>query len=160
MTKIFSTIPDCYIIQPTIHKDVRGSFSEIYTETIHHMVQSNVCVSNFGTLRGIHRTPYGKFIICIQGQVFDVCVDLRPNSPTYNQHYSVILDGTQYTSIYIPPYCGHAVLSLTDSILVYQQEKLYDSTQDESFCYLDFDIQWPIKPIYVSDRDSSACQIK
>lgn len=161
MTKHETHIQNCFWTQPKIFEDHRGKFSEIFrissVEPLFSPAQSNYSFSKQGTLRGIHRTPYAKLVTCVKGTVYDVCVDLRKNSPTYQQYFGLCLSEHVLNSLYIPPYCGHGFLALEDSVLVYQQDGEYDKTKDETYCYKQYNINWPMKPSIVSNKDSTIC---
>lgn len=155
-----TSINGCIVIRPTVHRDERGVFSEIYKySNLHHFkpIQSNCSISKRGVLRGIHRTPYAKLVTCVKGRVYDVCVDLRPDSDTYLKYFGIELDSANLMSLYIPPYCGHAFLALEDSILVYHQDNEYNSNLDETYCYRNYGIQWPDQPTIVSKKDTLSC---
>lgn len=164
MIKHDTYIQDCFWIKPDIFRDHRGIFSEIFkysaSEPSFKPVQSNYSFSKNGTLRGIHRTPYAKYVTCVRGRVYDVCVDLRPDSSTYEQYFGIILDSYQLNSIYIPPFCGHAFLAIEDSLLIYQQNQEYDPKLDETFCYKNYNINWPIPISIISQKDSQICNHK
>ena len=161
MINLHSTIiPNCVWIEPDKFEDKRGVFSETFkSSSLPHFkpVQTNYSFSKRGVLRGVHRTPYAKLVTCVKGNVYDVCVDLRPDSPTYNNYFGVVLHETVLNSLYIPPYCGHAFIAMTDSVLVYQQDHEYDKAMDEAYCYSDYDIKWPISPTIISDKDQNCC---
>jgi dTDP-4-dehydrorhamnose 3,5-epimerase len=161
MIKHETTISNCFWTEPKTFEDHRGIFSEIFknsaTEPLFKPVQSNYSFSKKGVLRGIHRTPYAKLVTCVKGTVYDVCVDLRKDSPTYRQHFGICLSNIVLNSLYIPPYCGHAFLALEDSILVYQQDSEYDKAVDETYCWRDYDIKWPMTPSIISDKDKNVC---
>ena len=95
MINLHSTIiPNCVWIEPDKFEDKRGVFSETFkSSSLPHFkpVQTNYSFSKRGVLRGVHRTPYAKLVTCVEGNVYDVCVDLRPESPTYQEHYGVFL---------------------------------------------------------------------
>lgn len=153
-------ISGCVWIEPNQFDDNRGIFSEIFKQSwlaSFKPVQSNYSFSKTGVLRGIHRTPYAKLVTCVKGTVYDVCVDLRADSPTYQQYFGICLSEYVLNSLYIPPYCGHGFLALEDSILVYQQTEEYDKTKDEVYCYQQYNINWPIKPSIISDKDFNIC---
>lgn len=155
-----TNIADCIVFRPDIHRDGRGIFTEIYKRSVlndFQLVQSNYSMSEIGVLRGIHKTPYAKLITCVSGKIYDVCVDLRPDSKTYKQTFSIELSGDNLISLYIPPYCGHGFLSLETSIVIYHQEQEYDKNKDIAYCYKNFSIKWPMEPIIVSQKDQDAC---
>lgn len=153
-------IKDCVLLQPNQFADNRGIFSEIFKESwlpSFKSAQSNYSFSKRGVLRGIHRTPYAKLVTCVKGTVYDVCLDLRKDSATYKQHFSICLSEYILNSLYIPAFCGHAFLALEDSILIYQQNQEYNPALDETYCYKNFNINWPTEPFLVSYRDSNIC---
>lgn len=144
-----------------MHLDSRGVFSEIFKNSHikdpFKIAQVNYSFSKKGVLRGIHRAPYAKYVTCVQGEVYDVCVDLRTDSPTYKQYFGVVLDAKKLNSIFIPSFCGHAFIAAVDSIVLYQQGDIYNPDTDEAFCYKDFDIKWPINPEIISNKDKVSC---
>lgn len=153
-----TNIPDCVVIQYKPFYDDRGVFCELFKQSTtpwFKPAQSNYSFSKKGVLRGLHRTPYAKLVTCVSGSVFDVCVDLRENSPTYKQHFSITL--SPGTALYIPSYCGHGFCTIEDSTVVYYQDGEYNSSTDEVFCYDNYNIDWPYRPRYTSDKDNNAC---
>lgn len=154
-------IENCLTIKYSQYKDHRGHFSELFKQSWlpdFKPVQSNLSFSKQGVLRGIHRTPYAKLVTCVSGSIFDVCVDLRPDSITYGQYYSIILSADSGESLYIPPYCGHGFYAYQDSIVLYHQNDEYHSSKDETYCYKLYNIPWPLNDkIIISDKDSNAC---
>ena len=155
-------IDNCFWIEPTVFKDHRGTFCEIFknshSDTSFKPAQSNYSSSKKGTLRGIHRTPYAKYVTCVSGSVYDVCVDLRPTSKTYGQYFGIELTGSKFNSLYIPEFCGHAFLALEDCVLIYQQNHEYNSKLDQTYCYKNYNIEWPEEPTIISDKDSNICK--
>lgn len=164
MIKHNTYIQNCFWTEPKIFEDHRGIFSEIFknstSEPLFKPAQSNYSFSKKGVLRGVHRTPYAKYATCVSGLVYDVCVDLRPTSTTYEQYFGMILDANKLTSLYIPAFCGHAFLALEDSVLIYQQNQEYDPKLDESFCYKNYNINWPNAVEIISEKDNNICQQK
>jgi len=162
MIKHETHIENCFWTQPKIFEDHRGRFSEIFkvssVEPLFNPEQSNYSFSKKGTLRGVHRTPYAKYVTCVKGTVYDVCIDLRPHSKTYNQYFGICLSEYVLNSLYIPPFCGHAFLALEDSILIYQQNQEYNPSLDETFCYKNYDINWPATVDIISNKDKNICR--
>jgi dTDP-4-dehydrorhamnose 3,5-epimerase len=156
-----TNIPDCVAVQYQPYNDNRGVFCEIFKQSglpWFKPTQSNYSFSKKGVLRGLHRTPYAKLVTCVYGSVFDVCVDLRENSNTYEQYFSTVLSENNHMALYIPPYCGHGFLALQDSIVIYQQSQEHDVKTDETYCYKNFNIVWPIcSPLILSNKDSNVC---
>lgn len=157
---IYNTnINECVYTKNIRYDDGRGFFSELHkiSDTFFDIKQINCSFSKAGVLRGIHRTPYAKFVSCVSGSVYDVCVDLRKNSATYLDHFGIELNTKNLYSLYIPPYCGHAFIALEDSVLIYYQTQEYDKNLDQTFCYKNFSISWPIEPTKISEKDSDSC---
>jgi len=159
-------IKDCYLITPQIYKDERGFFREIFQEVKYSdftfiSKQVNHSFSHKNVLRGIHVSPFKKLVSCIFGSILDVCVDLRPDSETYKQYSSVILNSENKRQILIPENCGHAFLSLTENTnVVYMQDDFYDSKKESSIIYNDdsLDIDWQIdsKELLISKKDKES----
>jgi dTDP-4-dehydrorhamnose 3,5-epimerase len=161
MNKHNTYIKDCFWAEHNIFRDERGIFSEIFKNShlndLFKPVQSNYSFSKKGSLRGIHRTPYAKYVTCVKGEVYDVCVDLRKDSPTYGKYFSLLLNEHNLYSLYIPPYCGHAFLAITDSVLIYHQDGEYNPDLDETFCYKSYNIPWIENLSYIISLKDRAC---
>jgi len=162
MNKHNTYIKGCFWAEHNIFRDERGIFSEIFKNShlndLFKPVQSNYSFSKKGSLRGIHRTPYAKYVTCVKGEVYDVCVDLRKGSPTYGKYFSLLLNEHNLYSLYIPPYCGHAFLAITDSILIYHQDGEYSPDLDQTFCYKNYNIPWETNLSYImSTKDRTCC---
>jgi dTDP-4-dehydrorhamnose 3,5-epimerase len=153
-------IKDCVILIPDLYKDDRGIFTEIYKTSEFEPfrpVQTNCSISKLGVLRGIHRTPYAKLVTCVKGKIYDVCIDLRPDSNTYKQSFGIELNSQNLMSLYIPAYCGHAFLAMEDSAVIYHQNQEYHPSLDETYCYKNYNVSWPIVPSIISDKDAKCC---
>ena len=162
MKKHDTHIDNCFWIEPNIFQDHRGTFSEIFknskSEPSFKPAQCNYSFSKKGTLRGIHRTPYAKYVTCVKGRVYDVCVDLRAMSQTYEDHFAIELTSNKFNSLYIPAFCGHAFLALEDCVLIYQQDHEYNSKLDQTYCYKNYNIDWPMNPTIISNKDNNICK--
>ena len=145
-----------YEIQPEIYGDNRGYFLESYSERefnaagiTYHFVQDNQSLSGKGTLRGLHfqkKNPQGKLVRVIEGEAFDVAVDMRHDSPTRGQWHSVILCGKKQNQFYIPPGFAHGFLALTDSTIVsYKCTDFYYPEDEGGIIWKDpvIGIKWP-----------------
>ena len=172
--KIIETkMKDCFVIEPSVHEDGRGFF----LETFHHdryqnklnikasFVQDNHSRSKKGTLRGLHfqkKNPQGKLVRVVKGEVFDVAVDIRKNSPTYRMWESIILSEENKTQFWIPPGFAHGFLVLSDVADFEYKCTDYYNPSDEG-CILwndpDLDINWPLKNPTLSDKDSNASRL-
>tara|TARA_Y100000389_G_C17106693_1_gene338619 strand:- start:47 stop:577 length:531 start_codon:yes stop_codon:yes gene_type:complete len=172
--KIIETkMKGCFIIEPSVHIDERGFF----LETFHHeryqqqlninssFVQDNHSRSNKGTLRGLHfqkKNPQGKLVRVVKGEVFDVAVDLRKNSPTYCMWESVILSEENKKQFWVPPGFAHGFLVLSEvADFEYKCTDYYNPSDEGSILWNDphLDIKWPLKNPILSDKDSSASKL-
>lgn len=169
MNFIDTPIKDLMIIEPKIWKDERGYFYESYNETIfkkaginHQFVQDNQSFSQKGTLRGLHAqaNPYaqGKLVRVIQGRVLDVAVDIRKDSPTYGQYYSVELSGDNFRMFWVPPGFLHGFVTLeNNTIFTYKVTGFYDKDSEIGIMWNDADlnIDWQIdlSEVILSEKD-------
>jgi dTDP-4-dehydrorhamnose 3,5-epimerase len=170
MNIIETPIKDLVIIEPKIWKDDRGYFFESYNkETFKKLgidvafVQDNQSYSHENALRGLHAQmpPYaqGKLVRVIQGKVLDVAVDIRKNSPTYGQHFSVELSGENNKMFYVPPGFLHGFLTLEDkTIFNYKCTGLFQKEAELGVLWNDetLAINWGIDPedALVSPKDT------
>lgn len=157
------------IINPVIHKDNRGYFFESYNSSNFKLcgkkisfIQDNESSSKFGTLRGIHfqtgEWQQSKLVRVIKGEIQDIAVDLRVDSPTFKEYVSIILDDQDKKQLFIPKGFGHAFLTLSDvAIVAYKVDQYYNKEYDSGVRYNDpsLDIKWKLKDkdIIVSDKD-------
>jgi len=125
------------------------------------MVQTNVIVNHSkGTLRGLHyqTSPYAeaKLFRCTRGAIYDVIVDLRPESPTYLRWVAVTLRAESYQLLYVPEHFAQGFLTLEDNTEVtYQVSEFYSPGHEAGACYDDpaFGIHWPAPVSVISDKD-------
>jgi dTDP-4-dehydrorhamnose 3,5-epimerase len=169
---INTQIEDLKILAPRVFKDSRGSFIETWNyTTLKHLgidetfVQDNQSISSKGTLRGIHfqRThPQGKLVRVVQGEVYDVAVDLRATSPTFGQWFGETLSGDNNKQLWIPAGFGHAFYTLSDTaIFTYKCTEYYDPQDQNCLRWDDPDlkIEWPRNDnieIVLSEQDEGA----
>ena len=145
------------IIESRIFKDSRGGFLETHNQKAFaemgidvSFVQDNQSVSGKGVLRGLHfqmRHPQAKLVRVVQGQAFDVAVDLRRNSPTLGRWFGVVLDGQAQNLFYIPVGFAHGFLALTDGVIFSYKCSDYYHPEDEGgirWDDADLGIEWPI----------------
>ncbi len=126
-----------------------------------NVVQANTSFSKKkGTLRGMHfqNDPYQetKLIRCTRGAIFDVIIDLRPDSPTYKQWYGVELTQDNYKMLYVPEDFAHGFITLKDdSEVTYLVTQFYTPGAEAGLRWDDkqFGIQWPLSPTVISDKD-------
>lgn len=131
-----------FIVKGVRHRDQRGFFEEIYNESkfasdanvfkASAWQQVSLAGSQSNVLRGLHCSNYAKYVQCVRGRVFDVVVDLRPESPTYLKWQGVWLDGDDSapTHLYVPKRCGHGYFSQAESLFLYLQDGVYNPSED------------------------------
>jgi dTDP-4-dehydrorhamnose 3,5-epimerase len=162
-----ATIPGVVIIEPDVYRDPRGFFLETYHEAKYReagvhgpFVQDNHSRSVAGTLRGLHlqpQHPQGKLVRVIEGEIFDVAVDVRRGSPTFGQWVGVTLSSENFRQCYLPPGFAHgfAVVSPTAQV-EYKCTDIYDPKSELGIAWNDpsIAIQWPIAEPFLSERDT------
>jgi dTDP-4-dehydrorhamnose 3,5-epimerase len=161
------------IIEPKVFGDARGFFLESYNERRYReagvnaaFVQDNVSFSRRGILRGLHfqnPNPQGKLLQVLQGEVFDVAVDVRRGSPTFGKWHGLVLSSENRRQFYIPAGFAHGFLVTSDTALFqYKCTELY-SPKDEMAVRWDdpaIGIQWPMNDPLISERDSKALRLQ
>lgn len=166
---IQTKIKHLYIIETNIYGDNRGYFFESYNKKdffeaglTMNFVQDNESKSKKGVLRGLHfqiQNTQGKLVRVIQGEVYDVAVDLRKGSPTYGQYEGVVLSEENKRQLYIPEGFAHGFLVLSDTAtFVYKCTDFYNHNAESGILWNDptLNINWPIKDInkiILSDKD-------
>jgi dTDP-4-dehydrorhamnose 3,5-epimerase len=151
---------------PRVFEDERGLFFETYNKPLFvslglpmDFVQDNQSFSVKGVLRGLHmqNSPFaqGKLVRVISGQVLDVAVDLRPDSPTFGQHETFLLDAKLANMAYIPEGFAHGFVALQDSIFCYKCTNVYNKGAESGIIWNDPDlnIDWGIRNPIVSEKD-------
>lgn len=155
---------DLQLINLTTHHDNRGFVAECWRNEWlpeQHFVQENISVSNYGVLRGLHfqqQYPQGKLISVLSGEICDIALDIRPNSPTLGQYHRQILSGQTPQLLWIPPYFAHgfAVLSPT-AVVLYKMTNYYHANDQACIRWDDRDlnINWGITSPIVSEKDQN-----
>lgn len=161
-----TAIPDVLVIEPDVYRDARGYFVETYRADRYRthgiaapFVQDNHSRSVGGTLRGLHlqlRHPQGKLIRVIEGEVFDVAVDVRRGSPTFRQWVGVTLSAENFRQCYIPPGFAHGFYVTTEMAQVeYKCTDVYDAGDEMGIAWDDptLAIAWPPGERILSPRD-------
>jgi dTDP-4-dehydrorhamnose 3,5-epimerase len=149
-------IEGLFEIFPKVFEDNRGYFYECYSQKDFaaaglnmNFLQDNQSCSGKGVLRGLHfqkKHPQGKLVRVIQGEVFDVAVDIRPDSPSRGIWYAAILDGNKKNQFYIPPGFAHGFLVLSETcILNYKCTDFYHPEDEGGIIWNDpaIGIEWP-----------------
>lgn len=169
MTFTPTPISGLFIIQPKIFEDERGYFYESFNENnFHnngidvHFVQDNQSLSQAGVLRGLHfqKPPFdqGKLVRIIKGAVLDVAVDIRKNSPTYGQHFDIVLNEKNKTMLWIPSGFAHGFLTLeNNTIFSYKCTNFYNKEAEDCILWNDstIGIKWGIDNPVLSEKDKS-----
>jgi dTDP-4-dehydrorhamnose 3,5-epimerase len=155
------------LVTPTVHGDERGFFLETWREDRYaellspgeRFVQDNHSRSRRGVLRGLHfqtRKPQGKLMRCVAGEIFDVAVDIRSDSPRFGQWVGVRLTGENKQQLYIPPGFAHGFQVLSESADVeYKCTDYYDPAGEGGVRWDDptLAIDWPLADPLVSPKD-------
>ncbi len=162
------------IIEPNVFEDDRGYFYESFNKKRYNdhnltfeFVQDNISKSKKGTVRGLHyqvgEFAQGKLCQVILGEVLDVAVDIRFNSPTFGKHVSIVLSGANKKQFWLPPGFAHGFSVLSDeAIFSYKCTQIYDKESERGILYSDPDlaIDWKIYDPIVSDKDQKAIRFK
>ena len=174
MNVIKTEIPDVLIFEPKVFGDERGFFMESFNQKVFEeavgrkveFVLDNHSKSSKGVLRGLHYQlePYaqGKLVRCVVGEVFDVAVDIRKSSPTFGKWVGVNLSAENKRQLWIPEGFAHGFLVLSEiAEFVYKTTNYYHPESegcikwDDSFLMID----WPNKPIAISEKDKKGSSI-
>ena len=171
MKFIKTKIPDLVIIEPIVQGDDRGYFFESFRKEEFekeigkiNFVQENESKSSRGVLRGLHfqRPPFtqAKLVRAVLGEVLDVAVDIRTDSPTFGQHVSVILSGENKRQFFVPRGFAHGFVVLSETaIFQYKIDNYYAPEYDDGILYNDseLNIDWSIpgNEMKLSDKDQS-----
>lgn len=166
MRFIPTQLPGVIVIEPDVHRDPRGFFLETFHAEKYAaagiprtFLQDNHSASVRDTLRGLHlqlRHPQGKLVRVIQGEIWDVAVDVRHGSPTFGHWTAVTLSAENFKQFYVPPGCAHGFCVLSDTAQVqYKCTELYDPADEVGIAYNDpaLAIEWPVTQPILSDRD-------
>ena len=166
MRVVETELPGVLIIDPDVHSDPRGFFVETYQSEKYAahgitgpFVQDNHSRSAGGTLRGLHlqlRRPQGKLVRVIEGEVYDVAVDVRRGSPTFAQWVAVTLSADNFRQCYIPPGFAHGFCVVSAIAQIeYKCTDLYDPEGELGIAWNDpaLAIRWPVRNPLLSVRD-------
>ncbi|MBN1877082.1 MAG: dTDP-4-dehydrorhamnose 3,5-epimerase [Anaerolineae bacterium] len=163
-----TSFPDIWIIEPEKLQDERGFFARAWCEDEMRsyglntaLVQCNISFSHRkGTLRGLHYQAFPhaevKLIRCTRGAIYDVVVDLRPESPTFKKWMSVELTADNYKMFYIPVGCAHGFQTLSDDTEVFYQMSEFHHPECAGGVRWDdpaFSVKWPLDVTVISEKD-------
>ncbi|MGB6429588.1 MAG: dTDP-4-dehydrorhamnose 3,5-epimerase [Candidatus Acidiferrales bacterium] len=167
MQRIETSLPGVLELRPEIFRDERGSFMETYHARkfaalgiAGEFPQDNQSRSVKGTLRGLHyqlRHPQAKLCRVLEGEAFDVVVDIRLGSPYFGKWTALVLSATEQNQIYIPPGFAHGFLALTEVVeFLYKCSDFYDPSDEHGLLWTDpsLRIPWGVEHPLVSEKDS------
>ncbi len=160
-------IPGPVLVRPRIFEDDRGFFLEIYKHSEftaagirEHLVQDNYSRSMRGVLRGLHfqKSPkaQGKLVMCLQGRIFDVAVDIRAGSPHFGEWVGVELSRDNKHMLYVPPGFAHGFQVLSENAdVIYKCTEEYSPSDERGIIWSDPDIgiAWPLPDPILSGKD-------
>ena len=156
------------LIEPQVHRDSRGFFLETFHAAKYAaaglptaFVQDNHSLSARGTLRGLHLQvlkPQGKLVRVTEGEIWDVALDIRPESRTFMKWTSATLTAANFQQLYIPPGCAHGFCVMSEVAQVeYKCTELYDPADELGIAWNDpeIGITWPLADPLLSARDKT-----
>ncbi len=163
---IETKLPGVFIIESEVYKDDRGFFRETFRkDNLENKLgfsfepeQANHSHSKKHTLRGIHIAPWHKLITCTSGQVQQIVVDTRPDSPTFGQYISVIIGEENWKSVFIPANCGNAFLVLSNEAdYTYLTTESWSPGREKNLAWNDpkIKIDWQTDTPQLSTKDQS-----
>ena len=172
MNFIPTNLEGCFVLEPKIIKDERGYFMESFNESTFkkalgikiHFVQDNQSFSSKGVLRGLHYQTgdhaQSKLVRVLTGEILDVAVDIRPNSTTFGEYFSVVLSADNQKQLFIPAGFAHGFLVLSDSAtLYYKCDNFYNKESEGGIIYNDqtLNINWGEEETnwIISEKDKS-----
>ena len=169
-----TSIKGVYIIEPKKYGDNRGYFLETYKKKdfdeaglVYDFIQDNQSKSKKGVLRGLHfqkTFPQAKLVRCIEGEVFDVCVDLRKDSPTYGKWEGVVLSAEKGNQFMIPRGFAHGFVVLSETAtFCYKCDELYHPEDEGGIMWNDpdVDVKWPYtEEVLLSEKDKVHPRLK
>jgi dTDP-4-dehydrorhamnose 3,5-epimerase len=167
-----TSLPGVLLIEPYVHQDERGFFLETYRSDRYAQhgitapfVQDNHSRSRQGTLRGLHaqlEPAQGKLVRCIAGEILDVAVDIRVDSPSFGKHFMTPLTATNFRQLWIPPNFAHGFLVISEIAEVeYKVTEPYQPKGEIAIAWNDpeLGVPWPVLVPTLSARDAGAPRI-
>jgi dTDP-4-dehydrorhamnose 3,5-epimerase len=169
MNVVETGLPGALVVEPKVFGDERGFFMETWREDRYeeaglpkHFVQDNLSFSRGGVLRGLHfQNPdqQGKLVYVLQGEVYDVAVDIRVGSPTFGKWAAVTLSAQNKRQFYVPEGFAHGFLVMSDAALfAYKCTARYNARAEASVLWSDpeIGISWPTDNPILSEKDRAA----
>jgi dTDP-4-dehydrorhamnose 3,5-epimerase len=161
------------ILEPKVFGDARGFFMETWNQRRYReagleldFVQDNISVSGKGTLRGLHfqnPSAQGKLVSVLEGEVFDVAVDLRQSSPTFGRWHGLNLSSENKLQFFVPPGFAHGFLVLSETAMFHYKCTEFYSPKDEMAVRWDdpeVGIRWPLQKPILSEKDAKAPRLR
>jgi dTDP-4-dehydrorhamnose 3,5-epimerase len=165
-----SPLKGSFVIQPKVFEDHRGYFLESFNQRLldsvlgysPQFVQDNQSKSKYGVLRGLHlqlgEYAQAKLVRAIAGDILDIIVDVRPNSPLFGKYYSLVLSADNKKELFIPRGFAHGFAVLTETATIhYKADNYYNNKAESGLLYndpeLNIDWQIPIEKIITSEKD-------
>lgn len=173
MKVIETNLPGVLILEPKVFGDQRGFFQETWRQENYEaigirerFVQDNLSFSVRGVLRGLHYqqpNTQGKLVSVVQGEVFDVAVDIRVGSSTFGQWVGVNLSGENHRQLWVPPGFAHGFCVLSETTyFTYKCTDVYVPSAEGGIIWNDPDIgiEWPLRDSILSDKDQMYSRLK
>lgn len=173
MKLIPTSLPEVILLEPSHYADHRGFFMEAWNKIKYlnlglpeNFVQDNLSFSKQGVLRGLHfqqPQPQGKLVFVLQGAVFDVAVDIRPDSPTFGQWVAETLTESNKRQLYVPEGFAHGFCIISPTALFcYKCTDFYNPNFEGGICWNDPDlnIPWPDSAPILSPKDAASPRLR
>ena len=174
MRTVQTDLAGVVIVEPDVYRDPRGYFFETWSERRYaelglpsRFVQDNVSRSCRGTLRGLHLQgspmAQGKLVYVLEGEVLDVAVDVRVDSPSFGRWVGATLSAGNQRQLYIPPGFAHGFCVTSEhAVFAYKCTQYYARAAElsVSFCDPDIGIVWPVSEPLLSDKDAAAPRLR
>jgi dTDP-4-dehydrorhamnose 3,5-epimerase len=167
MKMIPCDLPGLVVVEPAVFEDPRGMFMELWHQGRYAaqgltvgFVQDNLSLSRRGILRGLHfqnPNPQAKLLQVLQGEVFDVAVDLRRSSPTFGRWHGLALSAQNKRQFFVPPGFAHGFAVLSETALLYYKCSAFYCPKDELALRWDdpdLAIRWPVEHPVLSEKDA------
>lgn len=164
---IETNISGLLLIEPSVFSDIRGYLFEAYNDEVFaahglnmNFVQDNECFNKKNVLRGMHvntKHPQGKLIRVLEGEILDVVIDLRKNSLTYMNCFSVLLSSNNHKQLYIPEGMGHGYISTKDSRVLFKTTTHYIPGDELGFAWNSkaINVDWGVEHPILNERDKN-----
>jgi dTDP-4-dehydrorhamnose 3,5-epimerase len=167
-----SSLPELRVLEQDVFRDTRGTFVELWrnddarASDLPPFVQDNLARSRRGVVRGLHfqhPRAQAKLVTAIEGEIWDVAVDVRAGSPTFGHWAAFTLSGSNGRQLYVPAGFAHGYQTVSDaSVVIYKCSDFYSPDDERAVRWDDEDlaISWPISAALVSARDAAAPRLR